>query len=394
MGGPTTHRYAMPGMPAPGAKKYAEIEASKADRITTGISEFDRVLGGGIVPGSLILLGGEPGIGKSTLVAAGGRELRARGRTGAVCVRRRIRAPDQVARRSARRRRCAALPALGNLHRAHPRGSRPRQAGADDRRLGADRVLAEVPVGARQHRPGARGGDAVPVHRQGPQHSDVPGRPHHEGRQPRRPQGARARGRHRALLRRRAASLASRRPRREEPVWRHQRARRVRDDRHGPAAGAQSVGDVSGRAPDRDAGLRGAVLPRRLAAAAGRSAGARQHQQLRQVAPHGRGHRSEPPVAAAGGAREARRAAPRVRRCVREHRGRHEHRRAGRRPRHCRGGRVEPAQPADRAGHRGLRRSRPRRGSPRRGAGEPAHPRSRADGLHPHCPAGVEHGCQ
>ena len=68
MGGPTTHRYAMPGTQAPGAKKYAEIEASRADRITTGIGEFDRVLGGGIVPGSLILLGGEPGIGKSTLL--------------------------------------------------------------------------------------------------------------------------------------------------------------------------------------------------------------------------------------------------------------------------------------------------------------------------------------
>lgn len=36
-------------------------------RLATGISEFDRVLGGGIVPGSLILLGGEPGIGKSTI---------------------------------------------------------------------------------------------------------------------------------------------------------------------------------------------------------------------------------------------------------------------------------------------------------------------------------------
>src|SRR5687768_9247119 len=67
MGGPTTHRYAMPGA-APGAKKYAEIESSKADRITSGIGEFDRVLGGGIVPGSLVLLGGEPGIGKSTLL--------------------------------------------------------------------------------------------------------------------------------------------------------------------------------------------------------------------------------------------------------------------------------------------------------------------------------------
>ena len=53
---------------AQGAQRYSEIEASKADRIPSGIGEFDRVLGGGIVPGSLVLLGGEPGIGKSTLL--------------------------------------------------------------------------------------------------------------------------------------------------------------------------------------------------------------------------------------------------------------------------------------------------------------------------------------
>jgi DNA repair protein RadA/Sms len=51
-----------------GARLYSEIESSQAARITTGIDEFDRVLGGGIVPGSLVLLGGEPGIGKSTLL--------------------------------------------------------------------------------------------------------------------------------------------------------------------------------------------------------------------------------------------------------------------------------------------------------------------------------------
>ena len=51
-----------------GAKLYADIVSSNAARITTGIDEFDRVLGGGIVPGSLVLLGGEPGIGKSTLL--------------------------------------------------------------------------------------------------------------------------------------------------------------------------------------------------------------------------------------------------------------------------------------------------------------------------------------
>lgn len=45
-----------------------EIEISETERINTGIQEFDRVLGGGIVPGSLVLVGGDPGIGKSTIL--------------------------------------------------------------------------------------------------------------------------------------------------------------------------------------------------------------------------------------------------------------------------------------------------------------------------------------
>ena len=61
------HRYAPAGV-ARTATRYAEVSASDAARISTGIDEFDRVLGGGIVPGSLVLLGGEPGIGKSTLL--------------------------------------------------------------------------------------------------------------------------------------------------------------------------------------------------------------------------------------------------------------------------------------------------------------------------------------
>jgi DNA repair protein RadA/Sms len=44
------------------------IELESEDRLLTGIAEFDRVLGGGIVPGTLVLIGGDPGIGKSTLM--------------------------------------------------------------------------------------------------------------------------------------------------------------------------------------------------------------------------------------------------------------------------------------------------------------------------------------
>ena len=50
------------------SKLFNEIELETASRFTSGFKEFDRVLGGGIVPGSIVLLGGEPGIGKSTIV--------------------------------------------------------------------------------------------------------------------------------------------------------------------------------------------------------------------------------------------------------------------------------------------------------------------------------------
>ncbi len=57
--------------------KIVDVIANEEERIKTGIIEFDRVLGGGIMPGSVILLGGDPGIGKSTIAmqaAAGIRE--------------------------------------------------------------------------------------------------------------------------------------------------------------------------------------------------------------------------------------------------------------------------------------------------------------------------------
>lgn len=49
-------------------QKLSEVKSGSVDRLKTGIEEFDRVLGGGVVPGSLVLIGGDPGVGKSTLV--------------------------------------------------------------------------------------------------------------------------------------------------------------------------------------------------------------------------------------------------------------------------------------------------------------------------------------
>lgn len=55
------------GVPAARPVRLADVSSAPVPRLRTGIGEFDRVLGGGLVPGSLVLLGGSPGIGKSTL---------------------------------------------------------------------------------------------------------------------------------------------------------------------------------------------------------------------------------------------------------------------------------------------------------------------------------------
>src|SRR6516225_8564122 len=61
-----SNRYSLAATAGP--RLYDEIDTVVSTRLTTGIDEFDRVLGGGVVPGSLVLIGGEPGIGKSTLL--------------------------------------------------------------------------------------------------------------------------------------------------------------------------------------------------------------------------------------------------------------------------------------------------------------------------------------
>jgi DNA repair protein RadA/Sms len=58
----------------------SQVEAPQVARLRTGIGELDRVLGGGLVPGSLVLLGGSPGIGKSTIVTSALGNLAAAGR--------------------------------------------------------------------------------------------------------------------------------------------------------------------------------------------------------------------------------------------------------------------------------------------------------------------------
>ena len=65
---PVSARHASYSGEAPRIIALADVNPAEAPRLPTGLSEFDRVLGGGLVEGSVVLLGGDPGIGKSTLL--------------------------------------------------------------------------------------------------------------------------------------------------------------------------------------------------------------------------------------------------------------------------------------------------------------------------------------
>ena len=109
---------------------YSEIEGSDSARLSTGIEEFDRVLGGGVVPGSLVLLGGEPGIGKSTLLLQAAAHFAAA--TGPVLYCSGEESEQQVKSRGDRLviRRGPPLSARRDLPRAHRGGHRPDLAGS------------------------------------------------------------------------------------------------------------------------------------------------------------------------------------------------------------------------------------------------------------------------
>ena len=86
-------------------RRLREVQADAVQRLATGIGELDRVLGGGLVPGSLVLIGGSPGIGKSTLTAMALGPPGGRRAPHALRVRRGVRGAGRAARAAAGRRR-------------------------------------------------------------------------------------------------------------------------------------------------------------------------------------------------------------------------------------------------------------------------------------------------
>ena len=136
-------------------RALSSVEAGDNPRAPTGIEEFDRVLGGGLVPGGVILLGGDPGIGKSTLLlqAAG---IDRRFAPGFVRHRRGIRRSDRVARATpGTGQRRGRAPGRGAA-RGHRRRDSHAAAGRGRDRFDPDRLHRSARVGARQRRTSQR----------------------------------------------------------------------------------------------------------------------------------------------------------------------------------------------------------------------------------------------
>ena len=88
-----------------------DVEIQEAQRLKTGIAELDRVLGGGIVAGSVVLIGGDPGIGKSTISLQISNQLTSQGKTVLY-----ISGEESVAQTKLRARRLGAAVEQGNLY--------------------------------------------------------------------------------------------------------------------------------------------------------------------------------------------------------------------------------------------------------------------------------------
>ena len=211
-------------------ERLGDVRVEEAARVATGVPELDRVLGGGLVPASLVLLGGEPGVGKSTLLLSA---------LGAVA-------------RSGRQ----ALLVTGEESVAQVRLRAERLGGADDVSILAETELEAVCATLERETPavcvidsvqtlyaselGSAPGSVAQVREAAARllrvakekrRRDRPRRSRHEGRRGRGAARARAPRRLRAPVRGRPVPRPPDPARGQEPLRLDERARRVRDDR-------------------------------------------------------------------------------------------------------------------------------------------------------------------
>ena len=237
----------------PGPARIGEIGEQEGHPRATDIDELDRVLGGGIVPGSVTLLGGEPGIGKSTLLLQllaswKGPTLYVTAEESAHQVRRRAERLGAAPRRSVAPRRDVAAP--------HPHRDRRHQARTRGDRLDPDGARSVVGVAARKCRPGSRLRAPARGRGEGAQRRDRARRPRHQRRWAGRAARARARRRHRVAVRGRSPPRAPTAPGLEAPLRADERARPVRDVPRRARRGARSVHALPRRSTRRRRRLR------------------------------------------------------------------------------------------------------------------------------------------
>ena len=344
-----------------GRRRSSRSTPPRARPRATGVAELDRVLGGGLVPGSVTLLGGEPGIGKSTLLLAGARRS---GRAAGEAVLY-VSAEESKQQVRARAERLGALEAqlwllaetLLPAIVAALDDVRPTTVVVDSIQTVVDPELGSAPGSVVQVRECAH---RLVQEAKRAGHRRAARRPRHQGRRPGRATRARARGRHRARLRGRAPPRAAAAAGGQAPLRRHERARPVRDDRG--RAWSASPTRAACSWPTAARGVPGsAVVPidRGPAAPAGGGPGARRHQHARRAPALGAGARPRPAGPAHRRARAAGRAGRRRAGRLRLGRRRRAPRRAGQRPRRVPGPGVVARRRAGAGRPRRLRRGRP-----------------------------------
>jgi DNA repair protein RadA/Sms len=224
-----------------GAQLYQDVDTVVLSASPRGSASSIASSAVALCPGSLVLLGGEPGIGKSTLLLQAAAHFAAN--VGPVLYCSGEESEHQIKLRGQRLgvgRAPLYLLAETCVERLIDEIDRikPSLLIVDSIQTVFSLKLQSAPGSVGQVRQAAT--DLLFTGK-GPQPADDSRGTCDEGRQPGRPQGAGACGRHGAVLRGPAASLASRGSRGEEPLWRRERARRVRDDRCRPEAGDESL---------------------------------------------------------------------------------------------------------------------------------------------------------
>ena len=296
-GGPAAHR----------RRRHRGLGA----RAATHVGELDRVLQGGLVPGSVTLLGGEPGIGKSTLLL---QALAGLATAGQRCLY--VTAEESAQQVRLRAERLGALPP--NLwlvsDTALPARARPhrcRRSRRRGRRLDPDGASSRRCPRRRARSPRCASAPTASCGRPRTGRCRLgAGRPRHQGRRARRPAGARAPRRHRAVVRGRAPPRPPPAAGREAPLRLHRRARPVRDDRRRARRACPTRRRCSSPTAAR---ARRARSSRRCSTATGRCSSRCRRSSRRVRAPHpapvGAGPRQRPAGAGARRAAAARRAA-------------------------------------------------------------------------------------